>query len=50
MMEVIKGTKTSLGSCNFHTGDDHYYSVYEFRGDNTTIRICAKCLKKAGRK
>ena len=46
-MKVVKGTKTTLGGCNFHNNDEHYYVVYQLEGNQTTIRICNKCLKKA---
>ena len=46
-MEIIKGTKTTLGGCQF-CNRQKYYVVYEIKGKSgTTVRFCCRCLKEA---
>lgn len=44
-ISIAKGSKEVYGHCNFHSSNEHYITVYELRGDQTTVRICNKCLK-----
>ena len=44
-MEIKKGIKETLGSCNFCKSIS-YYVVYEIKGEQTTIRMCSICIKK----
>ncbi len=46
IMEIIKGTKTELGSCQF-CSREKYYVVYAIRGKSTEARFCNRCLKQA---
>lgn len=43
-MNIIKGLKGILGSCNF-CNRSNYYIVYEISGKSISIRICNNCLK-----
>lgn len=44
-MQVIKGTRDILGSCNFCSGEREYKTVYELRGNYLLVRICLQCIK-----
>lgn len=46
-MEIIKGSKTNLGACQF-CNRKYYYVVYEIRGIfGATVRFCPRCLREA---
>ena len=43
-VQIHKGTKLDLGSCNFCNNND-YKVVYQLGGARTQVRLCPKCLE-----